>query len=419
MNGAVTLKLENQNYIIDNLHSYIATHFPEGTVLFSQIFIKVLIVLVIFLLLDWFQRKVLLKIVQSIIPKTKNIWMNTFMKKNVFTSFFHLLPLGICYCLVPIIFYHHPQSFHILDLVFSVFLIIFLSKFLISVIDSYTEIRNRDKSYRTVALKTFSELIKILIVLFTGFIIISILFDLTSSKIFTFLGAIMAVILLVFRDPILGFVAGINIASSKQIKVGDWISISKYGTEGNVKEINLVTAKIQNLDKTISTVPTYDLISTEVKNHEPMKSSNTRRIKRSVLFDFNSFKFVDEKLFDSLMDIELLKDYLLQKKKEVLEYNQANFEHPEIIGNGKRFTNMGIFRHYMQLYLEKAPNISKKDKIIVRQLDPTVYGIPLEIYCFANTSDWKAYEDIQAYIFEHLITIARQFELKIILTTAS
>lgn len=416
MDGATNLKLENQNSIIDNLHNYIANHFPESTILFSQIFIKVLIVLSIFLLLDWFQRKVLLKIVQRIIPKTKNIWMNTFMKKNVFTSFFHLLPLGICYCLVPVIFYHHPQSFHILDLVFSIFLIVFLSKFIICVIDSFTEIKNRDKSYRTVAVKTFSELIKILIILFSGFIIISILFNLTSSKIFTFLGAIMAVILLVFRDPILGLVTGINIAGSKQIKVGDWISIPKYGTEGSVKEINLVTAKIQNLDKTISTVPTYDLISTEVKNHEPMKVSHTRRIKRSVLFDFDSIKFVDESLINKLMKISLLKDYLLQIKGKS---NLSDLKNSEGHESRHRITNLGIFRHYMKIYLLKNPRISTKDTILVRHLEPTVYGLPLEIYCFANTSVWLEYEEIQANIFEHLIALSSEFELKIILTTAS
>lgn len=416
MDGATNLKLENQNTIIDNLHNYIANHFPESTILFSQIFIKVLIVLSIFLLLDWFQRKVLLKIVQRIIPKTKNIWMNTFMKKNVFTSFFHLLPLGICYCLVPVIFYHHPQSFHILDLVFSIFLIIFLSKFIICVIDSFTEIKNRDKSYRTVAVKTFSELIKILIILFSGFIIISILFNLTSSKIFTFLGAIMAVILLVFRDPILGLVTGINIAGSKQIKVGDWISIPKYGTEGSVKEINLVTAKIQNLDKTISTVPTYDLISTEVKNHEPMKASHTRRIKRSVLFDFDSIKFVDESFINKLMKISLLKDYLLQIKGKS---NLSDLKNSEGHESRHRITNLEIFRHYMKIYLLKNPRISTKDTILVRHLEPTVYGLPLEIYCFANTSVWLEYEEIQANIFEHLIALSSEFELKIILTTAS
>lgn len=416
MDGATNLKLENQNTIIDNLHNYIANHFPESTILFSQIFIKVLIVLSIFLLLDWFQRKVLLKIVQRIIPKTKNIWMNTFMKKNVFTSFFHLLPLGICYCLVPVIFYHHPQSFHILDLVFSIFLIIFLSKFIICVIDSFTEIKNRDKSYHTVAVKTFSELIKILIILFSGFIIISILFNLTSSKIFTFLGAIMAVILLVFRDPILGLVTGINIAGSKQIKVGDWISIPKYGTEGSVKEINLVTAKIQNLDKTISTVPTYDLISTEVKNHEPMKVSHTRRIKRSVLFDFDSIKFVDESLINKLMKISLLKDYLLQIKGKS---NLSDLKISEGHESRHEITNLGIFRHYMKIYLLKNPRISTKDTILVRHLEPTVYGLPLEIYCFANTSVWLEYEEIQANIFEHLIALSSEFELKIILTTAS
>ncbi len=413
MNEAADLRMENMNPYINGLHEYIADHFPEGLVLFSQIGVKVLIVLIIFLLLDLFQRKVLLGVVQKLVPKTGNVWMNTFMKKDVFTSFFHLLPLGVCYLLVPLIFYHHPQSFHILDLVFSVFLVIFLAKFFISLVDAYTDVRNRDRSYRTVALKTFTELLKIFIVLVSGFICISILFDLTSSKIFTFLGAIMAVILLIFKDPILGFVAGLNIASSRHVKVGDRISVPKYNAEGNVKDINLVTTKIQNLDKTVSTIPTYDLISAEVKSYEAMQGSNTRRIKRSLLFNFRSFKLMDEALFSDLIQIEILQDYLKQKKEEAEENKKAGFKYPVTTAGEGGLTNMGVFRYYAELFLKNNKAISQKDTIVVRQLDPTVYGVPVEIYCFTSTSDWKKYEDIQAAIFEHLIAIIPQFHLEV------
>jgi miniconductance mechanosensitive channel len=398
MNEANTLRLKNQNTIIDQLDHYISNHFPDNVVLITQIASKALIILVVFLILDFFQRKVLLKIVLKIVPNTKNIWMNTCIEKNVFTSFFRLIPLGICYLLVPVIFYPHPQSFHILDLIFSIFLISFIAKFFISIINSYTHVKNRDKSYVTVGLNTFLELIKILINVLSSFVIISIIFDLTSSKIFTFLGAIMAVIILVFKDSILGFVAGVNISNSKQLKSGDYISISKYNLEGNIVDINLITTKIQNKDKTVSTIPTYDLISTEVRNYEPMIMSHTRRIKRSVVYTNQSIKFLGKKELDDLKKIDLLKVYF------------TNYSPDE----STLQTNMGIFRKYIKLYLQKNSHISKKDIVLIRQLDPTAYGIPVEISCFTNTSDLDEFEEIQAEIFEHVISISSFFGLTIV-----
>lgn len=396
MNEATTLRQKNQNTIIDQLDRYISNHFPDEVVLITQIASKVLIILVIFLILDFLQRKVLLKIVLKIVPNTKNIWMNTFIEKNVFTSFFRLLPLGICYLLVPVIFYPHPQSFHILDLAFSIFLITFIAKFLISVINSYAQVKNRDRSYVTVGLNTFLELLKMLIIVLSSFIIISIVFDLTSSNIFTFIGATMAVIILVFKDPILGFVAGINISNSKQLKSGDYISISKYNLEGSIVDINLITTKILNKDKTVSTIPTYDLISTEVRNYDPMKTSHTRRIKRSIVFNSQSIEFLGKKEFEELKNSSLLKEYFTTITLE----------------EGISHTNMGIFRKYVQVYLKKNSRISQKDTILIRLLDPTIYGIPLEVYCFTDTSDLNEYEEIQAEVFEHIISISSFFGLK-------
>lgn len=396
MNEATTLRQKNQNTIIDQLDRYISNHFPDEVVLITQIASKVLIILVIFLILDFLQRKVLLKIVLKIVPNTKNIWMNTFIEKNVFTSFFRLLPLGICYLLVPVIFYPHPQSFHILDLAFSIFLITFIAKFLISVINSYAQVKNRDRSYVTVGLNTFLELLKMLIIVLSSFIIISIVFDLTSSNIFTFIGATMAVIILVFKDPILGFVAGINISNSKQLKSGDYISISKYNLEGSIVDINLITTKILNKDKTVSTIPTYDLISTEVKNYDPMKTSHTRRIKRSIVFNSQSIEFLGKKEFEELKNSSLLKEYFTTIT----------------LDEGISHTNMGIFRKYVQVYLKKNSRISQKDTILIRLLDPTIYGIPLEVYCFTDTSDLNEYEEVQAEVFEHIISISSFFGLK-------
>src|SRR5690606_8314396 len=235
--------------------------------------------------------------------------------------------------------------------------------------------------------------------------------DVCSSDL-TVLGALTAVVLLIFRDSILGFVSGLQISSSRSIKVGDWVSVSKYHIEGIVREINLAITKIENFDKTISTVPTYDLIASEVTNHSSMIQTNTRRIKRSIYFNVNSFKFCDKELLKRFEKIDLISTYVQLKEEEIQKSNQ-NVVNKDYIINGRQLTNIGVFRKYAENYLSNRTDISKSDKIIVRQLEQTVQGMPLEIMCFANTSENVEYERIQSDIFDHLISASKEFDLEI------
>jgi len=241
---------------------------------------------------------------------------------------------------------------------------------------------------------------------------ICVIFGISSSAIVGSLGAITAVLVLIFRDTILGFVTGLHVATSKNLKVGDWIGIPKYNLEGNIQDINLLTTKIQNFDKTISTIPTYDLLSTEIKNIQVMSESNTRRIKRSIIFNINSFKFLNIENIDHLARINLISRYLLEKKSEIVSQRER-IDNAEMLINGRQLTNIGVFREYVIKYLENNTFIDQKETIIVRQLENTPQGLPLEIYCFTNDSQWSNYEDIQADIFDHLLVASKEFDLQI------
>lgn len=239
-----------------------------------------------------------------------------------------------------------------------------------------------------------------------------ILFTVDQNTIITVLGALTAAVLLIFRDAIFGFVSGLQISYSKIVKVGDWITISKGDIEGTVKEININLVKIEKFDKSIATVPTVDLVSSQVTNHMPMMATGTRQIKRSISFNVNSFKFCDEEMLNQFEKITLINHYILSKREEITLFNQ-NVTNSEIDINGRNLTNIGVFRIYVENYLKSLNTISQNDSIIVKQLPVSPLGMPLEIGCFTTTSSNLEFERIQSDIFDHLLTACRKFELEI------
>ncbi|SFN07992.1 miniconductance mechanosensitive channel [Chryseobacterium oleae] len=266
--------------------------------------------------------------------------------------------------------------------------------------------------YKIMALNAISETVKILGIFIFSVVGLCVIFGIKGTTIVGSLGAITAVLVLVFRDTILGFVTGIHVATSKNLKVGDWVSIPKYSIEGNITDISLLTTKITNFDKTVSTIPTYDLLTTEIKNLQVMSESNTRRIKKSVYFNINSFKFLNEEDIERLKDINLISDYLEEKTLEI-EKEKQNLEHNDKTINGRQLTNIGVFRYYAQKYIENDPDIDQEGVRMVRQLDITPQGLPLEVYCFANDSKWDHFEQIQADIFDHLLVASKEFDLQV------
>jgi miniconductance mechanosensitive channel len=266
--------------------------------------------------------------------------------------------------------------------------------------------------YKIIALNAVSQTVKIFGIFVASVIAVCVIFGISGSAIVGSLGAITAVLVLVFRDTILGFVTGIHVATSKNLKVGDWIGIPKYNLEGTIEDLNLLTTKIQNFDKTISTIPTYDLLTTEIKNLQVMSESNTRRIKRSIIFNINSFKFLNLEEVNRLAKINLIKNYLNEKKEEIIA-ERATIENSELVINGRQLTNIGVFREYAFNYLKKSEHIDQNETVMVRQLENTPQGMPLEIYCFTNDSAWDHYEIILADIFDHLLVASKEFDLQI------
>ncbi|MEC8832404.1 MAG: mechanosensitive ion channel domain-containing protein, partial [Bacteroidota bacterium] len=253
----------------------------------------------------------------------------------------------------------------------------------------------------------------IIIGLVLGILILSILANRSIMYFFGAFGAMTAIVLLVFKDTLLGFIASIQLAANDMIRVGDWVQMDKYGADGDVIEINLTTVKVRNWDKTISTVPTYSFISDSFKNWRGMEEAGARRISRSIYINQQSIKFCDAELIERFRKIHLLAPYIERKLKEIEQYNIENKIDTSQVSNGRRITNIGTFRAYLLSYIQHHPKINKDLTILVRQLAPTELGIPIQIYAFCNDIVWVNYEAVQSDIFDHALAVVSQFDLEI------
>lgn len=280
----------------------------------------------------------------------------------------------------------------------------------------FTFLNALDKLYGRnpkIPIKGLVQVFKIILFLVTALFLISLLLGRKPLYIITGLSALAAVFSLIFKDPILGFAASIQLTMNNLIKIGDWITVDSAGADGNILDISLTSVRVQNFDMTIVSVPTYDLISKPFKNWNGMYVAKARRIQRSILIDVGTVKFLDEEMLARLKKIELLKDYLEGKEKEIAQFNAQHNVHENVI-NGRHLTNLGTFRHYAEEYLKSRPFVTQADPgftLMVRQLPPNAQGIPLEIYCFVNTTVWTQYEALQSDIFDHLFSVLPEFGL--------
>lgn len=342
--------------------------------------------------------------------RTRFDWVKKFKKHGVFKTFINFITLYILYTLKPVVFEYYDEFVGPAQKLIDLLIIFVIVRLVFSIVDAITDVYDENETHASVAIHAFGQLIKVFAASFGLLTFLAILINTPLSSILTVLGALMAVVLLIFRDAILGFVSGLQIASSKSIKIGDWISVSKYNLEGIVLEINLVLTKIRKFDKTVATIPTYDLVSSEVTNVSRMSVTRTRRIKRSIVFSAHSIRFCDDEMLAGLQEIDLISDYIKDKKKELKEANK-NVVHKNRVINGRQLTNIGVFRQYTENYLKNRPDISLKDSFYIRQQELTATGLPLEIYCFTKASDTLEYSRIQSDVFDHLISAAKDFDL--------
>lgn len=280
-------------------------------------------------------------------------------------------------------------------------------------LDLFQTLISQTKVGKIIPTKGIMQAIKIILSIFMVIIIISILVGQSPGLIISGLGAMTAILMLVFKDPILGFVAGIQLSANNMLAIGDWIQMDKYGADGDVIDITLTTVKVQNFDKTIVLIPAYALISDSFINWQGMVNSGGRRIKRCIYVDMTSVHFLNSEEIERLSKIQLLKPYLTAKSNEINEYNQENNIDQTIKVNGRNLTNLGSFRAYLEAYLQANQRIHKSMTLMVRQRTPSEKGLPLEIYAFTNTTVWADYENIQSDIFDHIFAIIPEFGLRV------
>ncbi|KIC63635.1 mechanosensitive ion channel family protein [Chryseobacterium taiwanense] len=409
---------ETRNFIqdlSDQLYIYISKISPAGFDWIIHMIVKLAILIALFLLVDFILKPIINFVFRFFHDEKKYPIIKSIYESRVSNSVAHYIALAFVASIQTFIFpssaIPKTNTFIIRSINLGVVLI-----FAGMLYRSLTAFRNyfsiKQDFYKIMALNAISETMKILGIFIFSIVGICVIFGIKGTTIVGSLGAITAVLVLVFRDTILGFVTGIHVATSKNMKVGDWIGIPKYNLEGTIEDITLLTTRIQSFDKTVSTIPTYDLMSTEVKNLQVMSESNTRRIKKSIIFNIKSFKFLDDEMFNKLLEINLLKEYLLRKKDE-LDEQRSNLSHAEKMINGKQLTNIGTFRKYAYEYLRNNKNIDQSETVLVRQMEITSQGLPLEIYCFTNDSKWEHFEQIQSDIFDHLLVASKEFDLEV------
>ncbi len=369
-------------------------------------------VIVTFIL--WFISRILMvKLLSAIIDRSSVTWDDHLIENKVFPTAAYLVPLFFLQDFLSLAFYHYPEmDVHWIKLAHTVFSIVAMIT-IRRVLNSLRDFVNEQDRYKDKPIQSYFQAIKITVSGVFVILILSFLLDRSPLFFLTSLGAMAAVLIVVFRDSILGFVASVQIAVNDIIRIGDWITMEKFGADGNVIEINVSTVKVQNFDKTITTIPTYSMISDSFKNWRGMKESKGRRIKRPVYIQIDSVEFASEELIKKLKEIKLMKEYIDEREDEIRKHNEEFGVHDEDYLNGRRQTNIGLFRKYVELYIRNKPEINSELEVVVRQLAPTELGVPMEIYCFTYTKEWEEFEEIQADIFDHVFAITHVFELHI------
>ncbi|RKE95347.1 mechanosensitive ion channel family protein [Ichthyenterobacterium magnum] len=402
------------NKIHHLLYDYlISVGITDSSAKYMNMIALLLALLIIVFVIDFLIRKLLVNAFNGFAYRSKSNFDNILVKNKVPRNIAHIIPLLIAIEFIPIVFYDFQYIENIIEKglkVFGIILTLWIARSVLNSIKDYLKTLPRFKD------KPIDSYIQVFMIfawvigLFSAFAIIS---GISFWKFVTTLGAASAVIILVFRDTILGFVASIQVSINDMVRIGDWITFEKYGADGDVTEINLATVKVQNFDKTITTIPTYALISDSFKNWRGMTASGGRRIKRSIILKATSVHYLSEEHVEKLKNIELISNYLTDRQKDINTYNQSKNIDKTLLINGRNLTNLGVFRKYIQSYIEIHSAINKEMTIMTRQLAPTSQGIPLEIYAFSSDKRWENYEYIMSDIFDHMLAAVPYFDLEL------
>jgi len=379
--------------------------------------LRLLLLLLVLGLLSWAFFRITRLIIKGplfrYVKRTQHKWDDLLMDNKVFSNLAHIVPVIIVRVIAPILFRDFEKILPIVIKLTDIYLIIIILVAINALLRILEQALKKSKAFVDKPVSSYFQLIKIILYIAAGILIISVLINKSPVYLLSALGAMTALGMLVFKDTILGFVASVQISANDMVRIGDWVEMPKFNADGDVIAINLNTVKVQNWDKTITTIPTYYFITDSFKNWRGMKETGGRRIKRSIYINASTVKYINEEDRLRYEKLYLLKDYLVTRQKEIDAYNKKRKVDTSVLVNGRRMTNIGVFRHYIENYLKDNKAIRKDMALMVRQMAMEDRGIPIEIYCFTTTTVWAEYEEIQSDIFDHLMAAVSYFDLEV------
>ncbi len=373
--------------------------------------------LILVFILAWISfyiaKRIIIHTVHLFVKKSKNKWDDVLAEKNVFNRLAYLAPAILIHLLTPLVIPKYEFAITVIDIITKIYMIFTVLVVINSFLNALSHIYQNYEISKSKPIKGYIQAVKVVLFIIGGILIVASLLNKSPNALFVGLGTLSAVLMIVFKDPLLGFVGGIQLSTNNMIRIGDWIAMHKFGADGNVIDISLTSVKVQNWDKTITTIPTYALITDYFQNWRGMEESGGRRIKRSINIDMDSVKFCTPEMLSKFYKFQYLSKYVENKEKEIEKFNKQNNIDNEYLINGRRQTNLGVLRAYLKEYLHKNSNINDSMTFLVRQLQPTELGIPIEIYVFSKIQAWADYEDVQSDIFDHVLAIIPEFELRV------
>ena len=358
-------------------------------------------------------QKIIVRVIEHLIQKTKTEYDDYLIHHRFFQKLSHLVPAVIILTLGPGLFELFPTIAEYITEIGQVYIIVVFVRSLGAIINAFHDMYNHMGYAQNRPIKGYVQMAHITVYFIAALTIVAIVFNVSLLAVFTSLGAVAAVLLLIFKDTILGITASIQLSANDMVKIGDWISMPSHNADGVVTEITLYAVKVQNWDKTISTIPPYELVSKSFTNWKGMSEAGARRIKRSISIDMKSVKFCTPEMLGKFRRIKLIENYIDDKSQEVEAFNKSHNWDLSNPVNGLRLTNIGVFRKYLETYLLNHPMTHKEMTLLVRQLQPTDAGIPIEVYVFVNNPAWAIYENVQSDIFDHILAIVPEFELRV------
>ena len=385
----------------------LSPYLPQHPLLNSLSILGILAVLS--LVAFWITEKIIIKLLTKMLQKTSTQMDDILIKRNVFKRLTYVVPALIFYNFA----YAAPQFTIMIQRASLTLMAISGLMVINSFLNALNDIYKKTKYHERLDINSYLQITKLIINILGSVVIVGIIINKDTTLLLSGLGAMTAVVMLIFKDTILSLVASVQISSNDLFKVGDWVEAPQFGADGDVVDIGLHTVKIQNWDKTISVIPTHKLIDSTFKNWRGMSESGGRRIKRSLFIDINSISLCSSETLEKYKKFELISEYIDRKQKEVSEHNQTNNIDTSELINGRSLTNIGTFRAYIEAYLKNNSLIHKEMTFLIRQLDPTEKGLPMQIYVFSNDIDWVRYEGIQSSIFDHLLAVVPEFGLRI------